>query len=242
MGEFSTRIDMTGQKIHKWTVLGFSHIENGHDAYWLCQCECGNIVSVHGRSLRKGLSKSCGCIIPEITSRTHRITHKIVDGIEYKACSHCKRELTLDNFNKSSNKWDGLSQPCKECASTRRKSTPRNKEYFRNWANSRYKTDIHFRIRSSIQARIRSAVKNNYKYYHTDELLGCSIKELKEHLENQFTSGMSWDNYGQWHIDHIVPCAVFDLSKASEQKKCFHYSNLQPLWKADNIRKKDKIL
>ena len=71
----------------------------------------------------------------------------------------------------------------------------------------------------------------------TRALVGCSPAELKSHLEKQFRSGMAWDNYGQWHIDHIKPCAAFDLTDIAQQKSCFHYSNLQPLWAADNMRK-----
>lgn len=78
------------------------------------------------------------------------------------------------------------------------------------------------------------------------KLVGCSLEQLKKHLQSKFTKGMTWENYGtgwhgkgmkEWHIDHIRPCASFDLSKASEQKKCFNYSNLQPLWAKDNLSK-----
>ena len=69
------------------------------------------------------------------------------------------------------------------------------------------------------------------------DFIGCSIDELKEHLSSQFTEGMSWENYGEWHIDHIKPCASFDLSILEEQQKCFHYSNLKPLWALDNLKK-----
>jgi hypothetical protein len=62
-----------------------------------------------------------------------------------------------------------------------------------------------------------------------------------EFLEKKFLPGMNWENYGEWHIDHIVPCSSFDLSKSEQQKICFNYSNLQPLWAADNIRKSDSI-
>jgi hypothetical protein len=57
-----------------------------------------------------------------------------------------------------------------------------------------------------------------------------------------FTEGMSWDNYGEWHIDHILPCSSFDLADIEQQKICFNYKNLQPLWAEDNLRKGAKII
>jgi hypothetical protein len=71
----------------------------------------------------------------------------------------------------------------------------------------------------------------------TEELVGCSANELKAHLESQFKPGMSWDNYGKWHVDHIKPCASFDLTQEEEQRKCFHFTNLQPLWEYENLSK-----
>lgn len=71
------------------------------------------------------------------------------------------------------------------------------------------------------------------------ELIGCSVRELRQHLESKWKSGMSWGNYGDWHIDHILPCAAFDLSDDGERKRCFHWSNLQPLWAAENYAKSD---
>jgi hypothetical protein len=71
-------------------------------------------------------------------------------------------------------------------------------------------------------------------------LLGCTIPELRAHLQSQFKQGMSWENAGEWEIDHIRPCASFDLSIPEQQQQCFHFSNLQPLWKADNREKRDR--
>ena len=72
-------------------------------------------------------------------------------------------------------------------------------------------------------------------------LVGCTIEELKSHLEKSFDDKMSWDNYGEWHIDHILPCTYFDLRNEDEQRKCFHFSNLQALWRLDNIRKNNEL-
>ena len=75
-------------------------------------------------------------------------------------------------------------------------------------------------------------------------LLGCSIEHARKHLESQFREGMKWDNHGKygWHIDHIIPCASFDLTDPEQQKKCFNYKNLQPLWWHENLSKGSKIL
>jgi hypothetical protein len=107
-----------------------------------------------------------------------------------------------------------------------------------------YKSNIQRRLSVTLRNRLRELVlpeRRNHKYY---ELVGCTIAEVKHHIESKFWPGMSWDNHGVngWHIDHIIPCAAFDLTKEDEQRKCFHYTNLQPLWAKDNISKKDKIL
>ena len=76
-----------------------------------------------------------------------------------------------------------------------------------------------------------------YKSDTTIALLGCTPEQARAHLASQFAPGMSWANRSKWHIDHIRPCASFDLKDESEQRVCFHYSNLQPMWAADNLSK-----
>lgn len=97
------------------------------------------------------------------------------------------------------------------------------------------------RVANNLRGRVRKALKGIVKSASTMQLLGCSIEFLKQHLEKQFTKGMSWKNYGwgknKWTIDHIRPCASFDLTKESEQRKCFNYKNLQPMWCFENSSK-----
>lgn len=104
-----------------------------------------------------------------------------------------------------------------------------------------YKNRPECRIRKSQAKRIRKAlaVTGTAKTYKTLDLVGCTAPELKKHLEGQFAEGMTWDNYGLegWHIDHIKPLSSFDLTDIEQQKICFHFSNLQPLWAADNLAK-----
>jgi hypothetical protein len=79
---------------------------------------------------------------------------------------------------------------------------------------------------------------------HANELLGCTVSELMRHIESRFMPGMTWENYAArgWHIDHIVPCSSFNLADATQAARCFHYTNLQPLWWKDNITKGNRIL
>lgn len=109
--------------------------------------------------------------------------------------------------------------------------------------NERYRSEPHFRIGVSLRKRMTLALKarGTRKSLRLAELIGCPISELATYLEKKFKPGMTWDNYGKWHIDHIRPCASFDLTDVLEQKRCFHFSNLQPLWASDNIRKSDRF-
>lgn len=119
-----------------------------------------------------------------------------------------------------------------------------NRDKINSYIKNKKKTNILFYITSILRRRMAKVIAEakSVKSENTAELLGCDIKTLKDWLESKFLPGMTWDNRGDaWHIDHIIPCASFDLTKPDEQKACFHYTNLQPLWATDNIKKSDKI-
>ena len=103
----------------------------------------------------------------------------------------------------------------------------------------RRETDMNFNMTLRLRRRLNGAMHSQgaVAAASTLELLGCTADKLKLHLASQFTDGMSFDNYGEWEIDHIRPCVSFDLTDPKQQKECFHFSNLQPLWKSDNARK-----
>ena len=99
--------------------------------------------------------------------------------------------------------------------------------------------DPMYRVTKNLRSRCYSAMKGKFKESTTKKLIGCTTKELRQHLETQFEPGMTWDNYGVhgWHIDHILPCDSFDLLDIEQQRECFHFTNLQPLWAEDNLKK-----
>ena len=111
----------------------------------------------------------------------------------------------------------------------------------RKWKKKKRATCPMFRMVHCLRERLRAVLRGNCKSASTMALLGCTFKQVKKHLEKQFVEGMSWDNRGTaWHIDHMVPCASFDLSDKEQQKRCCHFTNLQPLFASENISKKDK--
>ena len=124
-----------------------------------------------------------------------------------------------------------------------KKYQKKNKLKINKYHRNRRIKDEKYRILHSLRVRLNQTTKGRLSD-STKKLIGCSLEELKIHLENQFTKGMNWKNYGRngWHIDHIKPCTSFDLTDPVQQKQCFHYSNLQPLWAKDNISKGNKIL
>ncbi len=117
-----------------------------------------------------------------------------------------------------------------------------NKEGRKRRHAERWETDLNYKLSHLLRNRFKSALKNNKKDESVIDLIGCTIDFFKIYIEDMFTEGMSWDNNGKkWHLDHIIPVDAFDLKKIEAQKICFHFSNMQPLWKADNLIKQNKI-
>lgn len=114
-----------------------------------------------------------------------------------------------------------------------------NKDHRAAYARTRRRDNHHEHMLSILRSRMSDALRrrSTAKAGRTIELLGCTIPDLIKHLEARFLPGMNWGNYGLWHIDHIRPCATFDLTDVEQQRLCFNYANLQPLWAEDNVRK-----
>jgi len=117
-----------------------------------------------------------------------------------------------------------------------------NREKRNNYISDRKLNNPIYRLSHIVRNRIKQFLKTNNitKKNKTFDIVGCTPEFLKEHLERKFTEGMSWDNQGKWHIDHIVP-----LSSAKTDEEIYklcHYTNLQPLWAKDNLKKGDKII
>ena len=104
----------------------------------------------------------------------------------------------------------------------------------------RRKNDPNFKLLTILRGRIKDVLRGHSKSDSTINVLGCTIEELWQHLEKQFQPNMTKENHGEWHVDHIIPCTSFDLTDPKQQVKCFHYTNLQPLWALDNLKKGQK--
>ena len=171
---------------------------------------------------------------------------KTKDGYQYK-CKECKKEYSKLNFIKENNRktlW-AKNNPTKVKESKQKYyNNNTDKEQFRNnqYAQNRKKIDIVFKVSCVSRTRLIEflKIKNITKKNKTFNYIGCTPQFLKEYLETKFVSGMSWDNHGEWHIDHIIP-----LSSAKNENDVYmlcHYTNLQPLWAEENLRKSNKII
>jgi hypothetical protein len=202
--------------------------EKDGKSYKRCtKCDCHKDISLFNKNKSRltGISDYC----KECNSKQNKLYNKSHRQHLYKT-SILWRRRNSDKVLKYRNK----------CQKSEKYKLWRSKHL-----KNRRRTDSGFNIRCNLSRRIRQCLKstNTRKSNPTLTLLGCSIKELRLHLEKQFKHGMTWKNYGVfgWHIDHILPVSSFDLTKELEQKKCFHYSNLQPLWMLENIKKSNKL-
>jgi hypothetical protein len=134
-------------------------------------------------------------------------------------------EKNKDRFKENRKKWN---EDNKE----------KIKEYSLVYTNIRYHNNLNYKISLTLRNSLLSKLKNIKKKISSFNLLGCSIEDFKSYIEQQFYPEMNWQNHGKiWEIDHVRPCASFDLTDIEQQKECFCYTNMQPLFKTTKIAK-----
>jgi len=168
-------------------------------------------------------------------------THKKND---MRVCKKCEILKPMDGFIKKISKYTSLNYRgpiCKKCHSEKQ-----NK-----YMKKRRDSDIYFKLKCYLRSRITNTI-NQYikkgikepKYGSAVKDLGCSIEDFCKHIERLWKKGMTWENYGnknnQWSLDHIFPLASFDLTNKDQFIKANHYTNLQPLWHIENLKKNDR--
>lgn len=211
--------------------------------------------------MRKTMKKKCNkCGITKIANtRNFHKKNNSLDGF-YPSCRVCKSIEDKERYEKN-------KETIKQRVNKRRKDNPElikeeNRTYYKKHrskllkASKEYnkrpeaikkrkerhkhkmKTDILYRLRHTVRGRLSKVLQHKPK--KTRDIVGCNFKQLREHIEKQFTEKMSWDNYGTyWEIDHIIP-----LASATDEKtllKLCHYSNLQPLEIPKNRAKGAKL-
>ena len=181
----------------------------------------------------------------------------------FKWCAKCKTSKTIKNFAKDRNR---RRADCKSCNSEKsidyyqknksksirrinqwNKENPSKRILYRQSYYQRNKIKIklynqrpEIKIKMNLRNRLGHICRGK-KCDTTEKLVGCYWIDLRVYLEAKFLPGMTWENYGTWHIDHIRPCSSFDLTDPAQQRECFHYTNLQPLWAIDNLIKSNSI-
>jgi hypothetical protein len=164
-------------------------------------------------------------------------------------CKLCTNKQSILYNKKNKDKVDKIKQKYvdnnkEKVKKSKKKWFNKNPNYQNKWVVNKYNNDPLFRLINIMRARTRLFFKSkNFKKKNsTFKIIGCTPEFLKEHLEQQFEEGMSWDNQGLygWHIDHKIPLSSSNTEE--EIYKLCHYTNLQPLWAEDNLKKSNKII
>jgi len=166
---------------------------------------------------------------PEMTSKERNKKYRKDD--EYrKKISEKRKEYYQNNLDKE--------------RENRKKYYYDNKKNERNkndeWRKKKLKTDGFFRMKRRLRERIRDYMKGDAIGKKTKEIVGLDYVEFKNYISEKFSDGMTWENYGKWHLDHIIP--LCEAKNVEELIKLNYYTNLQPLWVEDNLKKNRKYV
>ena len=192
--------------------------------------------------------KTCSRCLSLLAYSSYSRKNASSDG--YKShCKRCEKVDRIKNFERDKelkknwiirNKEKDLLSKRRYADANRENIAKWKKDYRKDYEFNKLKTDIQHRLRNRIRARLHASY---IKTGSTVEFLGCSLEEFKLHIESKFEPDMTWDNWSRtgWHIDHIKPLSSFNLEDIEQLKEACNYSNLQPLWAEDNLKKSSKV-
>jgi hypothetical protein len=165
-------------------------------------------------------------------------------------CKKCRDQINKKYSENNKEKIKEISKNYQKnnrerIRSSRKEWIKNNKEKYResnrNYSKKRRDIDPNYKLLGNLRHRIYLALINGTKSQSTLKLIGCTIDELWNHFEYKFQEGMTKENYGSiWHVDHYVPCNAFNLNNEKEQRRCFNWRNLQPMFASENISKGDR--
>lgn len=201
--------------------------------------------SKNGKYIRS-YCKSC-CRLIQLERGYHKKESYVQQRREYREKNKDKlkewhRQNYLDNKEKllEQNRERYQKNKDKVCARTKI-YRENNAEWYRNYKRQ-WRQIPKNKLKSNMSRGLWGCLKGSQKTCRTMKYIGCTIEELWEHLKQQFKDGMTVENYGEWHVDHIIPLDSFDFTQdiESQLKKAWHYTNLQPLWREENLSKGKK--
>lgn len=198
--------------------------------------DCGSVTPTKTTVKRKPLTPEQKAKGLERNRRWRKENREKVRGFTQKW-----RENNREKSREIERAWRAAN-PDKTKAKTKRYLKTKGLKHLK----SRRENDPWFANRQSLSLRTRMAIKaqGGSKTGSILQILGAPIVVVRAHIQSQFKKGMTWKNWGRkgWHLDHIVPCAAFDLTNEEQRRKCFHYTNLRPLWAVENLLKSDQIV
>lgn len=141
-----------------------------------------------------------------------------------------------------SKKWEQAHPEKTRAYGAKFRASVKGKKWRRDYEKQRRDSDDNFKIKARLRTRLYITLRKAgaKRAARTMTLVGCDIQFLRGYLEARFTEGMTWKNHGKWHIEHHIPLAEFDLREEAQQRQAFHYSNLRPMWGAQNQSKGSK--
>ncbi len=258
-------IKLDGKKFGRLTVIGQQGSDRFKHALWLCRCDCGNEMIIASSNLIRNHSQSCGCLrlenirkrcLNDLTGlRFGRLLVIKREGIKYRThvswlCKcDCGKEIIVTSQHLRRRATTSCGCYMREIVTgpNSKQWTGGKKEAIKR-AYLKRKADIRANLNNTVSVAICNSLRKGKDGYHWEDLVGYTLKELMNHLQKRFHSGMSWSNYGRgkdrWEIDHMIPKSIFSFKNPHDIdfKRCWSLNNLQPMWSSENRSKHDKIL